>query len=294
MSACDLLSSPQTVCGSGEAPLCGVAAFLLSPAGTRTRRGELFTTMPATEPAENLPPTRLLLVRHGQAVVNVTHVMGGMKGDTGLTDFGREQARRLRERFANDVASGKLHADVLVASTLPRARETAEIIAPALGLPIVFDDDLQEFRVGDDADGLSRAEYIHRYGWVDIAAEPFTPSDPGGESWARFMLRVAETLERIACEYAGKTVVVVCHGGIIDGSLVHFFGMNAHAVPPARLFTRNTSLTLWTHVHGDDKPRWRLDFYNDAHHLDGLVAEAVVEQPDDSEPTEPIVPTETE
>lgn len=220
---------------------------------------------------ENLPAeTRLLLVRHGQAHVNVSHVLGGMRGDTGLTALGRAQAQRLRDRLS----TGEFHAEVLLASSLPRARETAEIIAPALSLSAQFDDDLHELRVGDEGDGLPLEEYKRRFGWVDIAANPHTPIDPGGESWARFMLRVGETLTRIAREHHGKTVVVVCHGGVIDGSLVHFFGMNAAAVPPARLYTRNTSLTLWTHTRHNERWTWRLDFYNDAHHLAGLDASA--------------------
>ncbi|MBC8140502.1 MAG: histidine phosphatase family protein [Armatimonadetes bacterium] len=210
--------------------------------------------------------TRLLLVRHGQAHVNVSQVLGGMRGDTGLTALGRLQATRLRDRLA----TGEFQVDVLLESSLPRARETAEIIAPALSLPPQLDDDLHEIRVGDDGDGLTLEEYKRRFGWVDIAQNPHTRIDPGGESWARFMLRVGETLTRIAREHRGKTVVVVCHGGVIDGSLVHFFGMNPAAVPPARLHTINTSLTCWTHTRHNDRWIWRLDFYNDAHHLTGL------------------------
>ncbi|MBC7806389.1 MAG: histidine phosphatase family protein [Akkermansiaceae bacterium] len=215
--------------------------------------------------------TNLYFIRHGQAVVNVTKVMGGPKGDTGLTLLGRTQAERLRRRLA----SGEIQADVLIASSLPRARETAELIAPALGLPVLLDDDLHELRVGPDADGLPLEEYIRRFGWVEISDNPLIPVDPNGESWARFMLRVGEALTRIARDYRGKTVVLVCHGGVIDGSLVHFFGMNAHAFPPARLHTLNTSLTHWTYSSRNGKWHWRLNYYNDTRHLEGLTATAV-------------------
>lgn len=220
--------------------------------------------------------TNLYFVRHGQAVVNITQVMGGPKGDTGLTILGRAQAERLRDRLA----TGEIAADVLIASSLPRARETAEIIAPALNLPILLDDDLHELRVGPDADGLSLEEYTRRFGWVEISDNPLTPVDPGGESWARFMLRVGETLTRIAQDYRGKTVVIVCHGGIVDGSLVHFFGMNAHAFPTARLHTLNTSLTHWTYSCRKGKWHWRLNAYNDSHHLAGLTATALLPDPE--------------
>jgi probable phosphoglycerate mutase len=230
--------------------------------------------------------THLYLIRHGQAVVNVTGAMGGPKGDVGLTLLGRAQAGRLRERLA----SGEIRADVLLASSLPRARETAEIIAPALGLPVLLHDDLHELRVGPEADGLPMDEYIRRFGWTDIATNPLTPVDPGGESWARFMLRVSETLTRIVEEYKGKTIVIVCHGGVVDGSFLHFFGLNAHEFPKARFHTANTSLTHWCHQGrlSPDKHSttwsWRLGYYNDTRHLVDLDATAF------TPPAAPVVP----
>ena len=72
--------------------------------------------------------THLYLIRHGESVANVQPIVAGMRGDVGLTERGVAQADRLRERLAQ----GEIAADVLIASTLPRARQTAEIIAPAL------------------------------------------------------------------------------------------------------------------------------------------------------------------
>jgi probable phosphoglycerate mutase len=80
-----------------------------------------------------------------------------------------------------------------LASSLPRARQTAQIIAPALGLGApTLDDDLHELRPGDEADGLSLDEFKRRFGWVDQIDFPLRSFAPGGESWARFVLRVAE------------------------------------------------------------------------------------------------------
>src|SRR5437867_1180185 len=93
--------------------------------------------------------TNLYLIRHGEAYSNVEAVIGGMKGDRGLTERGFAQAQALARRLA----TGEIHADVLYASTLPRARMTAELVAEALKLPIRWDDDLHELRPGE-ADGL--------------------------------------------------------------------------------------------------------------------------------------------
>ncbi len=127
--------------------------------------------------------TTLYLIRHGEAVSNVEPIVGGVRGDSGLTPRGVAQAERLRDRLAE---SHEIDADVLIASTMPRARQTAEIIAPALGLPIIFDDEVQEMRPGE-ADGLHVIEYRERFGIPDFEREPFRPLAPGGEGWAQFM-----------------------------------------------------------------------------------------------------------
>jgi 2,3-bisphosphoglycerate-dependent phosphoglycerate mutase len=204
--------------------------------------------------------TNLFLVRHAQAVVNVTGTMAGPKGDTGLTALGIQQAEALRDRLKS---SGELVPDVFLASSLPRARQTAEIISPAFELSPTLDDDLQEFRCGLEADGLSLEDYKARFGWLDFEEHPFTETDPGGESWAVFQLRIARTLTRLTREHTGENILCVTHGGVIDGAFGHFFGLSSHMPPRVKLYTENTSLTHWRSEGG----RWRLMFYNDTHHL---------------------------
>ena len=75
-------------------------------------------------------PTRFVLVRHGESVATVNRFIGGFRTCTGLSDLGRQQAERLRDRLAR---TGEVAGDRLYASNFARARETAEIIAPALG-----------------------------------------------------------------------------------------------------------------------------------------------------------------
>ncbi|HZS76513.1 MAG TPA: histidine phosphatase family protein [Ktedonobacteraceae bacterium] len=204
--------------------------------------------------------TRLYLIRHAEA----NSAIQGFIGDGGLSPLGILQAKRLRDRLA---ASKEIAADVLIASTLPRARQTAEIIAPALGLPVQLDDSLQELRPGE-ADGMPVEQFQARFGEPDYENDPYRIIAPGGESWAQFMLRVGSALDRIVREYEGQTIVLVCHGGVIDGSFLYFFKMSAWTLPPARFYTRNTSITLWQQLaSGPYKPHWHLLKYNDAFHL---------------------------
>lgn len=204
---------------------------------------------------------RLVLVRHGDAKAGFHGVIGGERGCTGLTPLGRRQAQSLRERLT---ASGRVRADVLLASTLPRAIETADIIAPGLGIDTFARScDLCEVHTGE-ADGLEWAEYGVRYGSFDMEAEPDRVFAPEGESWNSFHDRVQQMLERVASEYEEQTVVAVCHAGVIMASVRLLLGA-ARSTSGARLQPSNTGLTEWEHdpVLG----RWTLHCFNDADHL---------------------------
>lgn len=204
--------------------------------------------------------THLYLIRHGEAIAAVQNVIG----NTGLSPLGITQAEHLRDRLA---ATGEIAADVLIASTFLRAHQTAEIIAPAVGLPIVLDDEVQELRPGE-SEGMHADEAREKFGRMDFEHSPFQPAAPGGENWGQFMLRVGTALERITRQYEGKTIVIVCHGGVIDGSFVYFFRMSTLHLPPIRLFTHNTSITHWhKDTFYDRSPHWRLIKYNDDMHL---------------------------
>jgi probable phosphoglycerate mutase len=209
---------------------------------------------------------RLVLVRHGEAHAGFGGVIGGEKGCAGLTDRGRRQAEALRDHLAG---SGRVRADVLLVSVLPRAIETAEIIAPGLGLEIGGHEcDLCEVHTGE-ADGLDWEEYRVRYGALDMEAEPDRVFAPGGDSWNSFHERVQRTLERLASDYAEQTVVAVCHAGVIMASVRGLFGLTLPGTG-TQLRPSNTGLTEWEHDPILD--RWTLHAFNETSHLLGLDA----------------------
>ncbi len=213
------------------------------------------------------PVTRLVLVRHGESRATVDGVMGGHGGCRGLTERGRAQAQALAERLTR---TGELaDTSVLLTSLLPRAIETAEIIAPALGgLQVTQDCDFCEFHVGE-ADGLTWEDFRSRYRPEEYRYDRYRPLAPDAESWATFTTRVGTALAGVAAEHAGATVVVVCHGGVIESSLIALGNL-----PLRRSFDvaiGNTSLTEWAQPVGDadGEPRWSLARFNDTAHLAG-------------------------
>ena len=198
----------------------------------------------------------------------VDSIVGGHEGCRGLSDLGRRQVEALRDRLA---ATGEVRAGALLASVLPRAIETAEILSPALGgLPVVQDCDVCEQHPGE-GDGLSWQEFESRYRPEGWRFDPYEPIAPGGESAAEFNARVARTLTRLADDHRGRTVVVACHGGVVAASMISFLGLPFHG-GLTQLFSDNTSLTEWARPDDEaDHPHpWRLLRYNDAAHLAGV------------------------
>jgi probable phosphoglycerate mutase len=208
-------------------------------------------------------PTELILIRHGQSHANMNPIVAGMRGDRGLTDTGRRQAELLRDRLQSE----NLTADVLYASTLPRAQETARYVAEALQLPIKDDDDLQELRVGE-ADGMTNADWSAR--WPELGksmwANPYQEFAPGGESWATFLARVGAALSTLVKRHPDQRVVAVTHGGVINATFALAFGLGPTA-PQVRIDPENTSLNRWRYDHDPKQPRWSLRSFNDACHL---------------------------
>jgi probable phosphoglycerate mutase len=207
------------------------------------------------------PGTRLVIVRHGEAVSNAEDLVAGHLGCRGLTERGREQVRALAARVAR---TGELEgATTLYSSVLRRAVETAEILRPALGeLAYKAECGLCERHPGE-ADGLSWTECDKRYGRRLPGEDPERPISPGGETWLEFLDRAERSLYDLAEAHPGELVVIACHGGVVDASLIRFLGLPGHG-GTVRFFPDNASMTEWAYTGA----RWWLVRFNDAAHLD--------------------------
>lgn len=213
--------------------------------------------------AEGLQGTRLVVVRHGEAACNAEDYIGGHRSCRGLTARGVAQAEQLGRRLA---ASGELDGlAALWTSVLPRAVETGAIVASALGVEVAGARCSLCERHPGEADGLTWADYEERYARTSLpGVGDDLPLSPGGESWSAFVARAGRALEDLARRYAGRLVVVVAHGGVVDASLITFLGLDGHGAG-IRFHADNTSLTEWLHTGSC----WQLRRYNDAAHLAG-------------------------
>jgi broad specificity phosphatase PhoE/ribonuclease HI len=158
---------------------------------------------PSAEPAP-VVTTVTHLLRHGQTEHTPERRFSG-RNDLPLSRTGRAEAE------AGAARAAELGIEVIVASPLRRTRETAEIVAATLGLPVEYDDDLVELDFGD-IEGMTFEEAAKKH---PLAARRFgtdvTMAAPGGESVMDVSTRVARARRRILAQHAGKSVLVVTH-----------------------------------------------------------------------------------
>jgi ribonuclease H / adenosylcobalamin/alpha-ribazole phosphatase len=209
---------------------------------------------PTAEPAP-VVTTVTHLLRHGQTEHTPERRFSG-RNDLPLSRTGRAEAEAAAQR-AKD-----LGVEVVLASPLRRTRETAEIVAGALGLPVTLDDDLVELDFGD-LEGLTFEEARSRH---PLAARRFlddvTVAAPRGESIADVSARVARVRRRVLAEHAGRTVLVVSHVTPIKLLLAAGLGAGDEVVHRVFLEAASLSSVAWS---SDGRTSVRL--VNDTSHL---------------------------
>lgn len=163
---------------------------------------------------------RLIVVRHGETSYNAQGRFTG-QADVPLSPLGLRQAAALGKALATE------HLDVIVASTLERARVTAQAIADYHQLPVWEDADLREIAMGE-WEGCTYAEVLARD--ADLVArwraDPTTNPPPGGETVVQLRDRMARRLDHWYAGYPESSVLWVVHGGLIGVLLCHVLNLD--------------------------------------------------------------------
>jgi len=152
----------------------------------------------------------LLLIRHGETAWNAEHRIQG-RLDVPLSTTGVWQTGRLAQRLADEAI------DSVISSDLARAWMTGAPLADARGLAMVPEPRLRERAFGIfEGKTLDEIAAEHPEELVAWRSRDVDWRIPGGESGAEFIERVLTALHEIAAAYAGRTVAVVTHGGVLD------------------------------------------------------------------------------
>ena len=197
--------------------------------------------------------TTLIIVRHGESDANLHKYFAG-QSDIPLTELGYRQAEVAAEHLKDR------HFDVAYSSTLSRAYDTALAIVKGRGLEITTDKGLCETNLGEwegkDIDSV-REDYNK---WRSI----YDYRPPHGESTIEVLERVGKTLDRIASENEGKTVLIASHGGCIR--LLPAYYENDTALIATTPIASNVSLTTVVYENG----KGRVTVYADGNYLGEL------------------------
>jgi broad specificity phosphatase PhoE len=164
--------------------------------------------------------TMILLARHGETDWNRD---GRWQGHTDppLNDSGRAQARALGGALVHRGI------DLIYTSDLARARQTAAAVELATGLEAIVDPDLREVDVGELA-GATREQARERDpAWYQEWRDGAVAGYPGGETYLELHHRSVRVFHRVLELAAGRTVVVVCHGGNIRAIVSEVVGLSA-------------------------------------------------------------------
>ena len=166
--------------------------------------------------------TTLYIIRHGQSEANAAGILQGSLIDTPLSKKGQLQAKNVRDSFEKEM----LHFDLVFASPLLRAAQTAAIISPKT--TTVFDDRLKEFDYGD-WDGQKVAD-IHRL-FAEFFDEkknllPDSEKISHGDDFASVTTKLNVFLNELAVRYPTQDILIASHGFTIKLLLNAVLGIN--------------------------------------------------------------------
>lgn len=179
---------------------------------------------------------KLLVIRHGESEADLLDVHEG-RADFALTERGHRQAEAMANYIADNYNISQIYA-----STLTRAKQTAQHLSDKTGIPIVFNEDLMEFNNGLLA-GLPRAVVREKY--PEIPDLPVDKAVYGQESQVEFRQRAENALAKIISEsQPDEIIAVVSHGGMINQLYRSFFSMPVNCI--YFFNTADTGIHIWS------------------------------------------------
>ncbi len=168
----------------------------------------------------------LILVRHGQQQwPDPANSVSADWVDPPLSEFGRAQA----ECVGRFLADKKI--DAVYSSQLLRANDTGKAVAAHHDLEVTVFETLQEIHMYRDLPQDQRAvdtigEQAMQGVWERFVQTRKWDAYPYTERSADFRRRVAWAVESTIVAHPGQTVVVACHGGVINAYLAELLGLD--------------------------------------------------------------------
>lgn len=202
---------------------------------------------------------RLILIRHGESTSDLEPRRIEGMADFPLSDRGHRQVAALGRRIAAEYQLNEL-----IVSPLQRARQTADAVSAACGLPYRIDERIREKSYGK-LGGLTFQEADEQFPQVNWRMSPVHEMMPEGESTLHQFQRVADFWFSLYYGQDNRTIAVVSHGGTIQCLYRAAFGLPVHT--PHVFGTGDTCVHEW---HVEPGGRVRVALANCTRHLTEL------------------------
>lgn len=196
----------------------------------------------------------ITFLRHGESTGNADNLIQG-QADMPLTEKGLRQASDLARYWR--LAGAQF--DLIIASPLLRAHQTAASVADELSLQVEYDEDWMERSFGA-IDGQAYSEIMSRNPPPDFTS-PHHPPDPDGESLLDTFQRAGKALQKILRRPDGR-YLVVSHGAILNMTMYAVLGLNPLVAPISPRFVFNNTSYLDLSFNAEIN-QWRILGFTD-------------------------------
>lgn len=192
--------------------------------------------------------TTVILARHGATAANLEDRFAGRSPEP-LHPKGQGQLQTVAEKLRTHHLAGGV-----VCGPLPRTKESAEIVARQLCVPMRSEERFNEIQI-PHWDGLTKSEIRQRFGpeyptWLDT---PHLFALPGCETLAQVQERAVAGLEEIFAQGHGRTTLVISHLIVVRCLLLHY-----RALPLAAFRTIKVDNAALTCLHREANGKTRV------------------------------------
>lgn len=204
--------------------------------------------------------TRFIIVRHGNSIGNRDRIFIGQT-DWGLSEIGEEQVRRTTEYLKNEKI------DKVYSSDLSRAYNTVLPSAEMRGLRVHKRKGLREINAGEwETKSFADLPVIFKESYSLWQTDIGKCRCDGGESLAELYKRVKRTIDAIARENDGKTVLIGTHATVIRVMNCYFHNDTVENLKEYDWVT-NAAISRVEYDNG----KYNIVEFGYDKHLDGLV-----------------------
>lgn len=205
----------------------------------------------------------IYIVRHGQSEGNINNIHQGE--NTQLSKEGKRQSKSLAKRLMDKKI------DVIYTSPYLRTKQTAEIIAKQLKIPVEYWDSLKERKRPSEIESLSynhpKASEIYEITRKNQIKADWKYSDD--ESFNDLLKRAKEVEKYLLKHHSSQNVLCVSHIGMLIMIVLQIILQNKLTPEVFWQFYYHSRQdnTGITHLEYTDKSGWKLLSWNDTTHL---------------------------